>query len=607
MTLPPVSVNAFGQFTTGSRAEDSTFLLVMGLVFPPPGVQVGLGFALRRLGGVVGVGHAVDRVALARVVLNGTAGDLLFPPDTATAEQRVPAVLAVFPRSRGRNVIGPMFEATWGHALVSAKLAALIELPDPVRLSVIGSLSVLIPEQAPIVELRAEFLGQFDPVQPSMMITAALTGSRIAGVRLSGEVCLLTRGGRDAAFVLSAGGFHPQFPVPVGVPELRRVAMNLSPSPLMTFRCQAYLALTTNTVQFGARIDFQAQIARCGLSGHLALDVLAQWRPHLAFTAQLHAGVSVRVLGKSLMGVHLDLLLEGPTPWHARGRGSIDLFLFSVSFDFDTTWGSAPPLPQDPVDIGALLTDELEQPRAWATHPPDPALSPVVLTPEANRLLGDGKLVHPQGTMTVRQQIVPLRTEIERFGRESVPPQMWDISAVTLGNGDSDLPTIEVKDRFAPGQFKSLAEDEQLSGGAYRDYPSGRRLTASQLNAPDGKEDELTVEASTLGGALGPDLRVDALHVMVVKIPLVLAKAAEVAAALRADHERWWWRPNGRVTVHTAQPVRPVEAWSLAPLSDGHAGLMMDAMPFHGAVTGTSAPRPGSPVRTIVEAWEVED
>jgi hypothetical protein len=64
---------------------------------------------------------------------------------------------------------------------------------------------------------------------------------------------LLTRGGSDAEFVLSAGGFHPQFRAPRGVPALARLGLDLSPASFLDMRCQAYLAVTSNTWCSSAR------------------------------------------------------------------------------------------------------------------------------------------------------------------------------------------------------------------------------------------------------------------------------------------------------------------------------------------------------------------
>jgi hypothetical protein len=126
------------------------------------------------------------------------------------------------------------------------------------------------------VRLQVTFFGQIDSGEPSVSFLASLTGSSIVGIPLTGDMFLLTRGGSDAEFVLSAGGFHPQFRGPRGVPALARLGLDLSPASFLDMRCQAYLAVTSNTVQFGARVDLVAEIAGCGLRGHLGFDVLVQ-------------------------------------------------------------------------------------------------------------------------------------------------------------------------------------------------------------------------------------------------------------------------------------------------------------------------------------------
>nr|WP_168504525.1 DUF6603 domain-containing protein [Streptomyces sp. S1D4-11]QIY93192.1 hypothetical protein HEP87_01995 [Streptomyces sp. S1D4-11] len=136
--------------------------------------------------------------------------------------------------------------------------------------------------------------------------------------------------------------------------------MNLAPVPWIQLRCQAYFAVTSNTVQFGAQLSLVAEIAGCGLRGQFGLDVLIHLEPSLSFTANMRGSLAVEVFGESLLGVAFDLTLEGPAPWHAVGRGSIDLFLFSASFDFDQRWGNPPP---------ALLTPAVQTWRRGSGRP----------------------------------------------------------------------------------------------------------------------------------------------------------------------------------------------------------------------------------------------
>jgi hypothetical protein len=281
VSLPPMSASAYGVLGLPGDGRPFSLLVVLGATFPPPGIQLGFGFAVSGIGGVVGINRRIDREALLRAVADGTAANLLFPSDPVHAGDAViDALPAIFPPMRGAVVAGPMLQLSWGGRMVSASVAVLMESSDRVRLTVLGKLVVAIPDpEAPLILIQATFAGQIDPGVPSVDFVASLTGSHIVSVPLSGDLFLLIRGGGDPAFVLSAGGFHPAFAVPRGVPQLRRIGMDLSPSPIVDLRCEAYFAVTSNTVQFGARLELVAQVAGCGLRGHLGLDVLVQRHP----------------------------------------------------------------------------------------------------------------------------------------------------------------------------------------------------------------------------------------------------------------------------------------------------------------------------------------
>jgi hypothetical protein len=195
----------------------------------------------------------------------------------------------------GRIVVGPMFQVSWGDRMVSLSKAVMAEVPDPVGRSLLGILRVAVPDPpVPLIDLKATFAGQYDSAEPSAFLMAGPTGSHMAGVPLDGDVLVLSRGGADSAFLLGAGGFHPAYPIPRGVPALRRLSSNLSPLPWIQLRCQGNFAVTNNTVQFGAQLSLVAEIADRGLGGLFGLDVLIHPEPSL---------------------------LHGPHVWLAGGQG----------------------------------------------------------------------------------------------------------------------------------------------------------------------------------------------------------------------------------------------------------------------------------------------
>ena len=52
-------------------------------------------------------------------------------------------------------------------------------------------------------------------------------------------------------------------------------------------------------------------------------------------------GLELRVGGDSIAGVSVDLLLEGPGPWHAKGDASLHILFFTVHAGFEVTWGES--------------------------------------------------------------------------------------------------------------------------------------------------------------------------------------------------------------------------------------------------------------------------
>jgi hypothetical protein len=592
VVMPPLSVDAYGVL----GLEPLSFLVVLGATFPPPGIQIGFGFAITGVGGVVGVGRRVDRDALSRAVVDGTAAALLFPTDPAGQSAQVTAALPqIFPPAPGRAVAGPMFQLSWGGRLVSASLALLLELPDPVRISLLGKLLVAIPDpDLPLVRIQVTFFGQIDTGEPSVFFLASLAGSSIVGIPLTGDMCLLTRGGSGAEFVLSAGGFHPRFRAPRGVPPLARLGLDLSPASFLDMRCQAYMAVTSNTVQFGARVDLVAEIADCGLRGHLGFDVLVQLQP-LHFIAEVSAGISVEVIGETLAGIDLDLALEGPAKWRARGRGSVELFGFSASFDFDESWGSSPPEPLSTPDVASLLATAYAAREAWVVRPPDPAASPVGLTSGAARALADGTVVHPHGSLSAHQRVVPLGITIERFNRLPVPAQRWDVSDPVLGAGRPVTVSAEQREEFAPGQFLALSDDEQLGRPAFESFRVGLDFVAADVVLADPRPADLAYETKVIAE--------DSAQPLPLELGGLLDSVEAVAGA-GIDHELWWQKPADRVTVAATPSFAIADAWSFTAAPDMPVAPGVTATEVHQAVAALRATDPRRRVG-VVEAWEL--
>lgn len=568
-----VALQAAALLGPPASGAPTTFLVALAARFPAPGLELGFGFALDGVGGLVGVNRRVDDDALRRLVCEGHADRVLFPDHVLDrADEVIAALGSAFPIAPGRFLIGPMLQISWLNRMVSLSAALVLELPAPARATLIGRLLVALPDPAvPLVRLQASILGRVDPGVPVVELLASLAGSQIVGLSVSGEVYLLVRGGEQAVFVLSAGGFHPRYTRPAGVPALSRLALDLAPGGSWGLRVDAYLAVTSNAVMFGGRVQLEAMIAGCGVEGWLGLDALFVFEPTFGFSVHVYAGVAVRAFGHRLCGVGLDFTLEGPAPWHAFGTGSISVLFWDVSLDFDIGWGSPPAIGQQPADDPAdPVKQAIAATKAWAVQQPVADRTALTLTAEAKQRLAADTVVHPDARLRVSQGVVPLGTPITRFGGRSIAEQTWTIATVTLGSPrpvDQDVP---ITDLFIPGDFFALTEDQKLTGPAFESYPSGASVGLD-------------------GAAAGPGHRVDDSYETGYQPPRAaptrefrlwpghFTTEAVLMASVAERIERWR-RPAVvtlravplaeplvvAATLDAAAAAEPVEAWELS-------------------------------------------
>ncbi|WP_225877406.1 DUF6603 domain-containing protein, partial [Streptomyces resistomycificus] len=479
--LGVLRLQAVALFRPPDENTPTSFLVLLSAQFPPPGIQLGLGFALDAVGGLVGVNRRVDITALQQMVCDGNADHVLFPDRAVERAQEIFTSLgSAFPVAPGRFLVGPMVRMTWGGRMVSLSGALILELPAPARAVLVGRLLVGLPDPAvPLVRLQASVLGRIEPAVPLVELLVSLSGSWIVGLAVRGEMYLLVRGGRQPEFVLSAGGFHPRYTRPARVPALSRLQVDLAPGNGFGLRMEAYFAVTSNAVMFGGQVQLDASIAGCGVQGWLGLDALFAFDPVFAFAVHVRAGVAVRAFGRRLAGIALDFTLEGPAPWHAFGTGSISVLFWDVELDFDVRWGSPPAVAQragrNPIEA---LTVELAQTKAWAAERPAAERTALVFTPAANDKLNNGSLVHPDAGLRVTQRVVPLGVPISRFERRPVPVQTWTIAEVTLGAPQPAAGLPPLAERFVPGEFFDLTEDQQLTEPAFVSHAGGLRTRA---------------------------------------------------------------------------------------------------------------------------------
>ncbi|GAA2463496.1 DUF6603 domain-containing protein [Streptomyces macrosporus] len=489
LQLQGIALKAVGLLTTRMPGGEDGFslLVIVSTEFTP--VQLGFGFTLNGVGGLIGVNRSVNVDALRAGLRTGALDSVLFPKDPlGRAAELVGTLGAVFPATPGRHVVGPMARIGWGTpTLLTIDVGLLLELPAPLRLALLGRLHLALPtEEEAVVVVNVDILGTIDFDRARAAVDASLRDSRIAGFALTGDLAMRADWGEKPAFAISAGGFHPRFQPPADFPQLRRLALSLLNGDNPRIRLEAYVALTSNTVQFGARLELYAAALGFSVQGMLSFDALVQFEP-FGFAVDMAGSFALKRGRTNIMAVRVDVALSGPRPWHARGRARFEILFFSGEISFDRTFGSSAPPAELPaaVEVVALLEAALADPRNWTAQLPGAGNSVVTLREIPHE---EGVLpAHPLGSLAVTQRVVPLDVTLDRYGQAPVSgPDRLTITAVTVrGAPDADaepLVTTETREYFAPAQFRELGDDEKLARPSFEELPAGR--TAARAKGP---------------------------------------------------------------------------------------------------------------------------
>lgn len=156
---------------------------------------------------------------------------------------------------------------------------------------------------------------------------------------------LVTGGFRSGDFVLSIGGYHPDFKPPAHYPSVPRVGANWRVNDNLTIKGSLYFALTPLAIMAGGALDANYERGNLKAWFNSRVDFLLYWEP-LYYHAHLKVsmGASYRIdwwfTTKTITAqVGADVELYGP-PF--GGKAVFDLYVCSFTLDF----GEGPQPPQ---------------------------------------------------------------------------------------------------------------------------------------------------------------------------------------------------------------------------------------------------------------------
>ncbi|HEY7375373.1 MAG TPA: DUF6603 domain-containing protein, partial [Polyangia bacterium] len=484
-----INVKAFGLIETKVPGVPFSFVIVISAEFEP--IQLGFGFMLLGIGGIIGINRTVSMDALAAAVKAGTLDNILFPDDViANAPKIISDLAALFPAAESKYVFGPMAKLTWLF-LVNGTLGLVLEWPSK-KVVIIGTISAVLPRpDNAIVKLKMDIGGVLDFPKKHFELNASLDPeeSKAGGYTLSGDMAMRLDWGDQPNFAISVGGFNPGYTAPPAFPFLRPMAIELGieGNPRMTVK--GYMALTSNSAQVGARLDAEVHKYGADVSGFLGFDAIIVFSP-FHFSATLAGGVHV-----SFLGVGFDLTLtgtlSGPAPWRLDGEICVGVWPFEACPDFhiqltgDTNTPTLPKLdPWEGKPFPAAAQDQevpgllpaIQDLRNWQG----------VIAP--GRFIGvtytetDAATpkVDPVGVATFRQKAVPLDYPISRFA-DTTPKRQGELKITAVAVGAQIQSTTPTQDWFAPGRYREMEDKEKLSTQPFEYLNAGVTITSASI------------------------------------------------------------------------------------------------------------------------------
>jgi hypothetical protein len=363
---------------------------------------------------------------------------------------------------------------------------------------VLGQVIVSVPPKIdkPVVKIICDIFGLIDLQAKTVLFSARLRDSKVAGLTLTGMLVVRHDYGEKSLFVLAAGGFHPDFKdVPSGLPApIDR--LGISPVKIKGFKLEitAYFAITPNTKQFGLSGKVKGELGSLTLEAGLTIDALVLDEPYTHFIVTVKFVARLKYKGHSLAGVKIEARVEGPGYWRFSGKVVFEILWWDIEIPFDKDCGEKPRVLTPDTNVGELVEAALNNEAAWEPQLP-PGGEAFVTIAGASTL--SGSFAHPLAGLTVVQNVAPFGVTIQRFGTSRVSgANRFDVTALRVGPNTFTAPAA-VNRPFGRGQFFDLTDEQRLTLPSFEPFTAG--VTAA---SPD----------FTFGAAVGADLKYETAY-----------------------------------------------------------------------------------------------
>ena len=176
------SLKAVGIINTKMPDGSSGFSLLILITADFIPIQLGFGFTLNGVGGLLGLNRTMDVDVLKAGVKTGAIQSILFPQDIVNNINKIISdIKQIFPVYEGHFIVGPMGEAIFWMRPRSftLEIGVLVEIPDP-KVAILGVISAIIPDpDTPLLKIQINFVGIIDIPDQFISFDASLYDSYI--------------------------------------------------------------------------------------------------------------------------------------------------------------------------------------------------------------------------------------------------------------------------------------------------------------------------------------------------------------------------------------------------------------------------------------------
>jgi len=485
--IATIGVKAIGLLNTKNPGGWS-LLLIITAQLPP--IQLGFGFTLTGIGGLLGVQHTVAIDVLSQGLSTGSLDSFLFPQNpVANAPQIFNQLRVIFPFKAGGFVIGPMLELGWGTpSLVTARVGVLIEASQLVFVGqIVVQLPPLVDKSLALLRLQVDFAGGivFDPLK--IWFDGVLRDSRVVFIALTGQFAFRAEFGDHPTFLISAGGFHPKFTdLPPGLPApFQRIGAEFSLG-IVGMQFKGYFAVTSATVQGGSSLRVWADVGIASFEGGFEFNAIIYLQPAFHFECDMHIYAGVQVFDIDFASVDIYGQFEGPGRWHIIGRAEVHTPwpLPDFHFHVDEAWGEDQPTTVRRLQLLDELRPEIENAGNWSAQLPqggDAFATFAKLPPPPDGDATKTLIAHPNAVLQFMQNRMPLAKQLAKLGTDAIDGETQiAIESVLFGAAAPQPPDTRLQHSFAAAQFLDMPEDDLLHKPSFDSFEAGFSVGQSE-------------------------------------------------------------------------------------------------------------------------------